>query len=317
MRILIEVMYKIEILLATYNSERFVEQQLDSIFYQSFRDWHLTVQDGGSTDGTLQILERFKKKYNSKISILYNASHKLSSKENFSSILSKVDSPYYMFCDHDDVWFKDKIEKTFQFLKYSTTISDRELPLLVFTDSVVTNENLEVLSESFFTYQNLDPNKISLENLLLQNVAPGNTMLFNHALKKIATPIPNEAIMHDYWLMLIACIFGRIYFFDEPTISYRQHGQNVIGASKFSFLTTMRKLIKEPNKISLSLGNQYLQAQTIYNDFGSTMPMPYKKILEDFLKIKDQDFINKRLSIIKGHFFKHGVLRNLGLFLFV
>ena len=317
MRIGIEIMHKIEILLATYNSERFVEQQLESILHQSFRDWHLTVQDGGSSDGTLQILERFRNKYNSKISILYNASNKLSSKENFSSLLSKVDSPYYMFCDHDDVWFKDKIEKTFQFLKYSTTTSDRELPLLVFTDSVVTNENLEVLSESFFTYQNLNPNKISLENLLLQNVAPGNTMLFNQALKQIAAPIPNEAIMHDYWIMLIACIFGRIYFFDEPTLSYRQHGKNVIGASKFSFLTTMQKLIKDPNKISLSLENQYLQAQTIYNYLGHIMPMSYKKTLEDFFKIRDQDFFNRRLSLIKGHFFKHGILRNLGLFLFV
>lgn len=306
----------IEILLATFNSEAFIEEQIGSIFGQTYQDWHLTIQDGGSCDSTAHILTKLEKKYKNKLTFIPNDGVRLSAKENFSSLLSKVNSPLYMFCDQDDVWFKNKIEKTLDYYLLKRP-SGSKCPSLIFTDSIVTNENLTPICNSFMKLENLNPEKLELQNLLLQNVAPGNTMLFNRELRNLALPVPPKAIMHDHWLMLACSIFGNIHFMNAPTLYYRQHQKNVVGASKLSAISALKKICKDPQKFTQSLNGSFEQAKALLEFYGSSLPAEKEEILKSFIAIRKQNFFKRRFSLLQEGFLKHGLLRNLGLFLIV
>lgn len=309
-------MHKVEIILATFNSETFIEEQIDSILAQTYQNWHLTIQDGGSCDGTENILNKIEKKYRNKITFIPNNGGRLTAKENFSTLLSKVDAPFYMFCDQDDVWFEDKIEKTldYYFLKNASGVKQ---PSLIFTDSIVTDEKLTPLCSSFLKLEKLNPEKLALKNLLLQNVAPGNTMLFNRELKELALPIPAQAVMHDHWLMLVCSIFGMIHFMNAPTLYYRQHQKNVVGATRVSAISALRKLSKDPHKFTLSLEKNFEQAKALYEIYGSSLPFEAEEIVKFFINIRSQGYLKRRISLLEKGFFKHGLLRNLGLLLLI
>ena len=309
-------MSSVEILLATFNSETFIEEQVDSIFSQTDQDWHLTIQDGGSRDRTVSIVKKIASKYEKKITFIQHDNGHLSAKKNFGSLLSKAHSPLYMFCDQDDVWFKNKVELTKDFY-YSLHSKNEKQPVLIFTDSVVTDNKLIPLSNSFLTFQNLNPRKLALNNLLLQNVAPGNTMLFNNSLKELALPIPSQAIMHDHWLILICSIFGRIRFLDSPTLFYRQHGNNVVGATKFSFLSILKKTLNNSFNMEGSLTKDFEQAEAIYKLYEQDLPQESKEILKLFINVRKQTFFQRRISLLEGGFLKHGFIRNLGLFFLI
>lgn len=135
----------IEILLATYNSEKYLTDQLDSLFEQTFEDWHLTVQDDGSTDKTVDILRKYAAVYPEKMTVHVNEKNLGGAKYNFYDMLLKADADYVMTCDHDDVWLPDKMERTMATMKDLEAQNAPDIPLLVHTDLTVVDENQTIL----------------------------------------------------------------------------------------------------------------------------------------------------------------------------
>lgn len=225
----------IAILLSTYNGEKYLEQQLNSIISQTFKDFKLYVRDDGSTDRTLEILNSYASKYPN-IIICKDDKNNVGASKSFMSLLGKVEADYYMFCDQDDVWFESKIQTSLSIIK-SEEARSFNIPLLIHTDLIVVDENLNILKSSLWNNNKLYPNKYNSEYLKVVNVVTGCTCLFNRLARDIAIRIKCEIIMHDFWLSIcVDSAGGKIISLPFPSIYYRQHQNNVIGASKNNHL---------------------------------------------------------------------------------
>lgn len=218
----------VSILLATYNSEPYIRAQIDSIVGQTYQDWRLVIRDDLSRDKTLDIINEYKCKYPEKISILDNNGESKRAYLNFVELLKHVESDYYMFCDHDDVWLPNKIELSIKRMK---EVERPNIPTIVHTDMRVVDKNLNTISESFWKYSKLLPEHTSFVEMVLCNSANGCTMLFNQKAKEVSLPNVEFASMHDILLnQSVAANNGIISPIYEPTVLYRQHLDNVVGA---------------------------------------------------------------------------------------
>ncbi|MGL5052008.1 MAG: glycosyltransferase family 2 protein, partial [Cetobacterium sp.] len=213
---------EILILMATYNGERYLNEQLDSLFQQTNKDWDLIISDDNSTDKTLKIIQEYSEKYKN-IKII-NHIPKNGALGNFSNLIKlskEMNYNYIMFCDQDDVWKEDKIQKTLNFIKSK----EQDKPTLVFTDKEYVDEKLNILGYNLGKY-----NKFDLEILLHQNVIYGCTMMLNNKLlMELLDKIPVEFLNHDHYVAIMGKILGNIYYLDYKSILYRQHGKNVSG----------------------------------------------------------------------------------------
>lgn len=221
-------MEKVDILLATYNGEQYLREQLNSILSQSYSNFRLLISDDLSTDSTREILAEYVEK--DKRIIIFNQEKNLGVVKNFEFLLKKVENKYYMFSDQDDIWKENKIEKSIQTLE--ETNSD-----LVYTDLEVVDENLNVTYESYWKLKGIY-NKIkkynNFESLYLNNFVTGCTMLSKKELIKEVLPLPNTSkfVLHDYWIPLILSQKHKITYIEEPLIKYRQHKNNKVGSKK-------------------------------------------------------------------------------------
>lgn len=213
----------IDILMTVYNGEQYVVPQIESILNQTDSNWKLFIQDDCSTDRTVELIEPYVRRYPERITLLRNEKNSGSAQKNFFSMLPLVEHSYCMFCDHDDVWKPRKVEMTVRRMMELEQANGQDTPLLVHTDLAVADENLKVLSDSMFRSQNLNRKGNRLNNLLVQNNVTGCTMMVNKALVDMVGPAPKHAVMHDWWMALIAACFGKIGFVRQATILYRQH----------------------------------------------------------------------------------------------
>ncbi|MCK4906728.1 MAG: glycosyltransferase family 2 protein [Spirochaetes bacterium] len=232
---------KIDILLATYNGEQFIAEQLESILSQTYTNWQLIIRDDGSTDDTQKILKKYKKKYSEKIKLIKDKHQNLGSMLNFSVLMGESKADYIAFSDQDDVWEKDKLEVSMKAMQTAEKKNGKKSPLLVHTDMKVVDEELNEIHESFWKYQKHNPVKKGSEFLMVQNNTNGCTMLFNKELKDMAFPIPDEAIMHDWWVAIVASEFGKIVALENKTVLYRQHYSNRLGAKRINIISLIKK----------------------------------------------------------------------------
>ena len=231
----------IDILLSTYNSEKYLMEQIQSYINQTYSDWRLIVRDDGSTDETLKILNKLAETYQDKI-IFYRGNN-IGTIKSFEWLLAKSEAEYIMLSDHDDVWMENKIEVTLLKMKELET-KHANKPLLVFTDLRVVNENLELVNESFWKYARLDVKSSSDLNYLgVCNCINACTIMINKKAKEICLPFSDKAKMHDAWIALKVCKYGEIGYVDKPTILYRQHSKNLFGANKEEIKTTTSYII--------------------------------------------------------------------------
>lgn len=299
---------RIAILLSTYNGSSFLKDQLESIFAQTFQGFTIYIRDDKSTDNTLEIVNQYREKH--KNIVFVQSYENIGAKNSFFYLLnySLKDGfyDYFMFADQDDIWLPFKIKLTLEKMK---ALETGEIPLLVHTDLKVVDENAKILSPSFWKYQNLNPQKDSLNRLLVQNVVTGCTMMLNRPLVELCQYGENKAIMHDWWISLVAASFGKIGYVDQPTILYRQHRNNSIGAIKINFNYIYRKMWEKE-----VLKKNFIQVKDFYRIFEDKLNEQERNILKAFIKFENLNFFNKLITSIVYRFFKNGLLRNVGFF---
>ncbi|MFM9328682.1 glycosyltransferase family 2 protein [Paenibacillus mesotrionivorans] len=295
---------KIAILLTTYNGEKFIQELLDSILVTNhLESLFLYIRDDGSTDNTIRILKQYRAKYKHNIQVYFGKN--IGILPGFNFLLKKSlegDHFYFMFADQDDKWLDVKIDKLVTSLK----ANDLQKPKLVHSDLYVVNENLDIISESFWQYQYLHSDSINLNQILIQNVVTGCTIGINRKLAEMVYPIPEEAVMHDWWIALTASAFGIIESINEPLVYYRQHSSNTIGAQEYFF--SMKKLI-EPFVMS----KYTRQAEAFYLKYSDKLSESQRKMLNDFIRLSYVNRIHAVKIIFTHSFYKIGFLRNLGL----
>ncbi len=309
-------MEKIIILMATYNGENFIEEQLDSVLDQSFTDFSLFAGDDGSTDGTRKILERYKEKLSDRVNLFYNE-YPVGVRKNFLNLLSSAldKAEYFMFCDQDDVWDKDKIKLTLKTMKVMEKRYGKKTPLLVYTDLSICDEKLTVISPSMRKASGFD-NINSLARLLVENKVTGNTVMINSALARLALRTPVEELaqnieVHDRYLALLACCTGRTAYIDIPLVRYRQHSKNLLGVKK-SFLKEALLSFKKENKekVKNSYRLMYAQARQVLK---LTENERKKDVLKAFISMEGASGIYKIITCIRWGFFKSDRLLSLSL----
>ena len=222
---------KIDILLPTYNGEKYLKEQIDSILNQTYQKIRLIISDDGSKDTTTQILKEYEQKDN-RVEV-YLQPQNLGVVKNIEFLLEKVENPYYMLADQDDIWLPEKVEKSLEKLK-------QEEADLVFGDLEVVDQDLKTMYPSFgdFMLLNRKINKyINNEKLnYLYNCVTGCTILAKKETIANILPLPQKSkyVIHDYWIGLMASLNGKVTYMPEKYIKYRQHGNNQVGTNKIS-----------------------------------------------------------------------------------
>ncbi len=223
---------EIGILLGVYNGADFLDAQIQSYLDQGHGAWQILARDDGSTDASLKILNQYSLK-ESRIHIIRDHGVNLGVIGNFSALMQaalETDLPYFAFSDQDDVWHPDKLSVQLGIMKEAEAACPGK-PVLVYSDAMVVDTNLNRVCPSFMGYQGIRHNPVNpLNNLLVQNFVTGCTLMVNRKLLELAYPVPEAALMHDWWLALCAAVSGRIAFADQPLIQYRQHLNNQVGA---------------------------------------------------------------------------------------
>lgn len=225
----------IHILLSTYNGAEYLISQVESIIKQTITDWQLFIRDDGSTDATRSIIAHFCQQ-DGRIHEAVDSGTNLGVVKSFESLLSHYgDTDYCMFCDQDDIWCKQKIEWTLAAMEEQEHTYPNS-PIIVHTDLYVVDENLKQMAASFWNFSNIQPSLLdnNIHYLGICNSVTGCTMMMNRAVVNIALPFPKQVFMHDAWLGIITLLNqGKVYPLNRPTMYYRQHHTNVVGAEEY------------------------------------------------------------------------------------
>lgn len=306
-------METIDILLATHNGEAYLEEQIKSILSQTHKNWNLIIHDDNSNDKTKEILKTYTSKYPEKITFIDDGVKNGGAKENFSHLLNFSKSEYIMFCDQDDIWLPNKIKNAYTRLKHLENSFGSQTPLIAYSDLTVVDENLITLEKSFHRIL-FKINEPKINQLLVQNVSPGCSMIFNKALLKKAYPIPKEAIMHDWWFILIASVFGQISFIETQDILYRQHSKNTVGFSNLSIAHILDKISKS-DKIKISIDKTIVQAASLL----VKVPPNHKelKIIDEYSKINKKNKFKRCATLLNNKIKKQRFVQTLGLYIFI
>lgn len=306
----------VEIALTTYNGAKYIGNFLKSLLRQTYPYWRLIVRDDVSTDATKDILHTFKRHFPQRIILIQDDLGNLGVRGNFNQVLLHSEAEYVMLADQDDIWLPTKVERTFLVMQSMSKMYGNDIPILIHTDLKVINAQGKELAPSFWKYQNLNPNFSTLFNrLLVQNVVTGCTVMVNRALLKRALPIPPEAIMHDWWLGLVATAFGKVDYIEEATILYRQHGANDTGAKRWGLPYILKKLCEGVGGLRTSINRTQVQAKAFLERFKEDLdPMTLEQVSK-YAKLGQMGYLQRRLVALKYGFSKVGLVRNIGFYI--
>lgn len=306
---------KVDILLSTYNGGEFLEQQLQSIINQTFKEWNLIIRDDGSTDNTINIINKYIKLYPTKISLINDKKGNRGPSGSFFELLNHSQSDYIMFCDQDDYWEKNKVELTIKKM-FESERDYPNKPILVHTDLAIADKNLNIINQSMWSFQKLNPDRRTLNFLLVQNNITGCTVMINKETLKYIKHVPENAIMHDWWIGLIVSTFGQITYLKKSTILYRQHGKNEVGAKKYG-IKLIKNVFAEQEKTKKSVRATINQSLDFYKQFGPELDKHSENLLTMYITLIDKNVFRKLAICLRNKFFKNSFLRTIGYFYFL
>lgn len=272
---------KIIVLLSTYNGDKFLCEQLDSIMNQTYQNIEILIRDDGSSDNTVHILEKYSKLYDN---VKYYVGHNMGIILSFFNLINTVmnsesldgEFDYIALADQDDVWLPRKLEAAVYKI---SEVKQKDKPILYCSSTQLVDEHLKYI-RSGIQYKNV---KVSFENALVENMCTGCTAVLNRELCTLLRDhTPRFTVMHDFWLYLVSSCFGQVIYDTKSYILYRQHDNNVIGSTSSKFQNIKRR-IQNFKKYRGQLTKQAGELLKTYN-------LPEEK------EIITQDFLNTRTS---------------------
>lgn len=290
--------YKVEIVLSTYNGEKYIKDQIDSLLNQDFNNFTIIIRDDGSTDNTKNVLKEYVN--HEKIKIIYGEN--IGVVNSFFHLLTQTSSDvdYIAFCDQDDFWLSDKVSRAVGILNQH----DNSMPLVYCSAYTLVDENLKPFSNSK-SNKGIIP---SPANAIIENIVTGCTAMINHKCRDlIIESLPQHCIMHDWWLYLVGTHFGKVIYDKESKILYRQHSNNVVGAERSFFKKWIIRLKRFNNqKSERLLLRQSIEFQKIFNE----------KIIENYEEInrfncRERNIYHRLRYIVTTNLFRQNKIDNL------
>ncbi|WP_296091197.1 glycosyltransferase family 2 protein [uncultured Treponema sp.] len=299
---------KISIALTTYNGEKYLREQLDSILKQSIQDFELVITDDSSTDSTLKILNEYAEK-DSRIKVFFNEKN-LGFKKNFEKAISLCSGDYIALSDQDDVWTENHLQVLLENIGSNDFVGANAF--LCDEDAKPTGTDLLSCSKIDFLPDSKDD---WFFFLLHSNIFQGAACMFRRSLVQKAIPIPENVKFHDYWLALIASVNGGVVYVNKCILYYRQHGANVTENEKWKFLKKIMLLKKAKSdaefkinilmaldeKINLLNYKECIENAILYHSKQKNSFFCMRYFIKNYKKI----YLNNEKILFSIRFFKH------------
>ncbi|MES2268535.1 MAG: glycosyltransferase family 2 protein [Bacteroidota bacterium] len=303
---------QITILMATYNGAHYLAEQLNSLLAQTYVNWQLIIRDDGSTDKTIDIIKDYAVKH-THISLAEKRWPQKGACANFAALFDiAYNDPkigHIMFCDQDDIWKPEKLEKTMHAMQ-RVEKSNPGQPALIYG-------NFELMDSdgAFMPGQFKLKHSIHLRNLLSFNSVYGCTTMLNRALINRVAAIPATAINHDYWIALVASIY-KSDFINEPLLRYRQHGNNASGnvAGNNSMMSRLKRNFTAPDKELNNLKTRLIMFKDFYDRYHNEMSKDDRKLLTAFLEAFNSGRFKVTMVMLTNRIFRNGLLQTLASF---
>jgi glycosyltransferase involved in cell wall biosynthesis len=286
----------VSVAMATYNGEKYLEEQLDSILSQTLKPSEIIVCDDQSTDGTREILDN----YQQKGLLRYSVNDKrLGFIGNFKRAVS-LTSPdnYIALSDQDDIWMPGKIQAAADLL---LKIEVNKRPAMVYSDLVLVDEEKNLLNKSFRNELGQSGYMHCLDTLLFGSFVNGCTMLMNPTMRNYFPSIPEDgALNHDTWMTLIAYTFGEVAVVPDSLILYRRHRNNATDLGNFHkmgrFSRIWAEVLRSFKKNDL-FEDQISFVGEFYKTFQEELNIEQKSLIEKFLKLEGKSYLEKKIAL--------------------
>lgn len=256
--------------MSTYNGEKYLEEQIESVLAQENVNIKIIVRDDGSTDNTIKILKSYAKRN----LLSWYAGSNIKPARSFLELLKNApESDYYAFCDQDDYWMSDKLSVALE------KIDNQQKPALYCSDTLLVNSNLDIISKG-----NIKAEGTFTESLV-SNPVTGCTMVLNNDLRKIILKYnPKYIDMHDWWIYRICTAINGYFYFDTTShIKYRQHGNNVVGGIS-SYKNKLKRRLSQI--VYHTEGARYRMATELYKGYYDEISLDKKRILDLIIPYK-------------------------------
>ena len=257
---------KVQILLATFNGEKYLPEQLDSILNQEYKSWELLIHDDGSIDNTISILNEYQNNYPKKIKLLIDQEIFSSASRNFFHLINNRSrkANLYCLCDQDDIWHKSKLKKIIE--RYDS--KEDKKPTLIHSDLSLIDAKCNLLEKSHNKLINYQKDFITKDTSLYYNPVPGCAMSINAALADKIIDC-KYMVMHDWWILLSAIYENSsVIYIKLPLVKYRQHSDNILGYKKINLLILLIRLIFKIPRYIKNVKNAYAQSIQFYYQSG-------------------------------------------------
>lgn len=304
----------VEILVATYNGEKYIKEQIDSLLNQTYKDIRILIRDDGSNDNTVKIIKEYIEKYGNKIVLIEDDIKCGSSMKNFMELTKHASADYVMYCDQDDFWFKDKVKISLEEMKKNEENGNK--PIALYTDYIETDSNLKELKQNKKNSQIYYKKDLDLSHLLVQNYLTGCCIMVNKELCQSLVEYSDAILMHDWWIAIYAVTFGKIVHIEKEYMYYRQHSNQVVGAKNVrSIKYVLQKLFSGSSKKSM---DAYIkQAKYFYKLYSKNMNNETREIFNVFINLPQKNKILRVYYLIKYKFLKSTFARIMGQILYI
>lgn len=302
----------VDVLLATWNGSRFIDDLLTSLATQRLPVAKLFVADDGSTDGTVERVRERAAALDLDAEIISEATVG-GAAPNFSRLLDHARSAstadWFAFADQDDQWHPRKLERSVA----AADATAPSQPIAVFHDARVVDSRGTVVHGSHLAHRGLPPVVPTIPRLLMQNPASGNTLMFNRALLDRLVPMPEAAPMHDWWTALVGASFGELRFVNEQLVDYRQHDANERGASGIG----VARIAQEARSALTSFSRTRVNDRfALAEAFALAHPHLTEHPAHHLRDIRNMPIGQRQIKLVQGGFLHAGVVRNLAMLAF-
>lgn len=274
----------IDILMATYNGEKYIDLQLFSIVNQTYKEWNLYIHDDGSTDNTIKIIKDWQEK-DSRIHLVDDQITHLGAGNNFFHLLPCSNADYVCFCDQDDFWFENKLYEYVSFMEKL----DNTKPQCLFSSAYIWNDN----SITPFLHEKPE----TLSSILFTGGTQGCSLVFNKSLKNTVQKLVSKSIfLHDYVIVFTAILFGKMHYSNKKLMLYRQHSQNVTEHMPKTFHEKIIRALTVNKYKSFIYPHVYDDIKTFFETFENDFSEEQKVAINNYLELPK---LNKGKRLIK------------------
>lgn len=295
---------KIIILLSTYNGEKYLEEQIDSLLNQdidSEYELEIFVRDDGSTDNTITILNSYK--FVNKLT-WYQGPNKGPAKSFWELLRTSKEADYYAFCDQDDIWFQNKLSRS---IKQLQTVQEQNQPLLYCSSVTPVDKDMRELNHG--RKRNIQKKYTDFAHSLIYSIAPGCTFVFNNQARKVMQKYDiekNFELIHDWLAHKIISMLGTMIYDDYPGLYYRQHGTNVIGMQPTGLVGFYKRVKRFCGASNSIRSNSARALGYVYKD---EIPADKKELLDIVGKYKEDKYYFR--VFLKDKRFKTGTINDI------